>query len=181
MHTLLFSAVHQHSRVAWAHEIHEDNLALSNQQIQDLAWVCFPASIPFDGKPMFRAPHFTMNDKNLLGGVKYTCSGKKLHVPGEVSYAHGGTLLLDNLTEFKYSTLVSLQEILKRGYASLDFPVIKLPAQPANVIATATYCSCGRFCPGKFQCNCTDEKREKHMQLVRRYASVLEISVFQCL
>lgn len=80
----------------------------------------------------FRAPHHTVSEAGLCGG------GDKPR-PGEVSLAHGGTLLLDCLADFRRATLETLYGILEAGEVRLgrtrETPIV-YPARPALVIAT---------------------------------------------
>lgn len=80
----------------------------------------------------FRAPHHTVSEAGLCGG------GVKPR-PGEVSLAHGGTLLLDSLADFRRGTLEALYAALVVGEARIaraGEPMTIYPARPALVIAT---------------------------------------------
>jgi len=70
----------------------------------------------------FRAPHHTISDVGLLGGG--TNPG-----PGEISLAHNGVLFMDELPEFRRSTLEVLRQPLEdrhvtisRAAGTLQFP-----------------------------------------------------------
>lgn len=57
----------------------------------------------------FRAPHHTVSSAGMVGGGLYVR-------PGEVHLAHGGVLFLDQVDEFKLSTLDEVRAIIGRGY-----------------------------------------------------------------
>lgn len=63
-----------------------------------------PAEVPF------RAPHHTASATGLLGG-----GGGRNPRPGEVTLAHTGVLLLDDIVEFERGTLEALREPLNDG------------------------------------------------------------------
>lgn len=98
----------------------------------ETAWIHYGARL-LEGPPElampapFRAPHHTVSTYGLIGSpVK---DGMR---PGEVSLAHGGCLLLDELVEFRKDAVRELGRVLKEGKSGF------LPARPALVCATAT-------------------------------------------
>lgn len=99
----------------------------------------------------FRAPHHTISEAGLIG------SGKPR--PGELSLAHHGVLYLDDIQEFRRSTLETLPTILERGDVVLRRSgglQGKFPAQPL-IIASAEPCPAS----GHRQvasCDCTAER-----------------------
>ncbi len=93
-----------------------------------------------------RAPHHSCTRSAMIGG------GAPL-APGEITRAHHGVLLLDELAEFSRDTLQSLREPLEnatvrlsRGRESACFPARFL------LVATTNPCPCGRQRLGRCEC-----------------------------
>lgn len=108
------------------------------------------------GRP-FRAPHHTVSAGALVGG------GDPVR-PGEVSLAHRGVLLLDEINEYRRDALDSIADALKRGTARVarreggETVTYVLPAEPAIVIAACNPCPCGYRHNPKGICGCTAER-----------------------
>ena len=89
------------------------------------------------GRRPFRSPHHTASDVALVGGGDYAR-------PGEVSLAHNGVLFLDELAEFRRSSLEALRQPLEDGVVSVcrARAVATFPSRPM-VVAATNPCSCG--------------------------------------
>ena len=104
----------------------------------------------------FRSPHHTISDVGLIGGSSNPS-------PGEISIAHNGVLFLDELPEFKRSTLEVLRQPLEdrkvtvsRAAGTMTFP--------ANVMLVAAMnpCACGYFGDPKRECRCSPKQVENY-------------------
>ncbi len=87
----------------------------------------------------FRNPHHTSSDISLAGGGS-------IPIPGEISLAHNGVLFLDELPEFKRSTIEVLRQPLEerkvfiaRAKAGIEYPA------SFQLIASMNPCLCGYF------------------------------------
>lgn len=106
---------------------------------------------PGDGvitTPSFRAPHHTISNVGLAGG------GSNPR-PGEVTLAHRGILFLDEMSEFKRSTLETLRQpledgkiIVARAARSVTFPARFM------LIGTTNPCPCGYLGHETRPCSC---------------------------
>lgn len=79
----------------------------------------------------FRAPHHTVNDMGLVGSI--SSRGAR---PGEVTLAHRGILLLDELDEFRRPAADAAFQALGNGYVRGYQLDVTFPVKPTNVVAT---------------------------------------------
>lgn len=119
----------------------------SGQDAVDLGWIFVGAGIA-DGDTVqprltaapFRAPHHTVSEAGLVGG------GPERVRPGEASLAHAGCLYLDELPEFSRRAVDALAATLREGEHAVRRRggfVVRIPARPAAVVASANVCPCG--------------------------------------
>jgi magnesium chelatase family protein len=108
----------------------------------------------------YRGPHHTISDAGLLGGGSNPG-------PGEVSLAHHGVLFLDELPEFRRSTLEVLRQPLEdrqvtisRASGSLTFPADFM------LVAAMNPCACGYFGDPKRDCRCTPRQIANYRQKI---------------
>ena len=104
----------------------------------------------------FRDPHHTTSDVALVGGGKYP-------QPGEISLAHNGVLFLDEMYEFKRSTLEVLRQpieshtiTISRSNGKVEFPARFM------LIASVNPCPCGYLNHPKISCTCSSEKVKRY-------------------
>jgi len=104
----------------------------------------------------FRSPHHTISDIGLLGGSTNP-------TPGEVSIAHNGVLFLDELPEFKRSTLEVLRQPIEDGRVTISRAAgtMTFPAE-FMLIAAMNPCPCGYFGDPQRECRCTPAQIERY-------------------
>lgn len=95
-----------------------------------------------------RAPHHSTTAAGLLGG------GRPVR-PGEITLAHRGILLLDEISEFPARTLDRLREPLSDGVVRMvrGDERVDLPAR-LQLVATANPCPCGWYGSALDRCRC---------------------------
>jgi magnesium chelatase family protein len=105
----------------------------------------------------FRSPHHTISQAGLVGG------GSNPR-PGEISLAHQGILFLDELTEFRRSTLEVLREplenkhvLISRANYAVEYPASFL------LIAALNPCPCGYYGDKKKACVCGERQISKYL------------------
>lgn len=129
-----------------------------------------------------RAPHHTVSTEGVVGAVRVLrrCDLRLRQLPaldpirrvapGEASLAHGGTLLLDMLPEWRRSTVEALGAALRDGYV-LHLGT-SIPARPQLVVATADLCACG----SQLACRCSPAQHARYQERLAEYAGLLGIT-----
>ncbi len=105
----------------------------------------------------FRSPHHTATTVSLCGG------GNKTVHPGEISLAHGGVLFLDELPEYKRSSLEALRQPLEDGVITISRSggTVTYPAS-FMLCASMNPCPCGNYGSKKTRCTCTPNDIRKY-------------------
>jgi magnesium chelatase family protein len=108
----------------------------------------------------FRAPHHTISDLGLLGGGNYP-------IPGEISLTHNGVLFLDELAEFRRSTLEVLRQPLEDGFIAIPRSAAKVQF-PCSfmLIAAMNPCPCGFLGDSKRECLCLPGQIQRYRSKV---------------
>lgn len=108
----------------------------------------------------FRSPHHTISDAGLLGGTANPS-------PGEVSLAHNGVLFLDELPEFKRSTLEVMRQPLEDGRVTISRAVgsMTFPAE-FMLVAAMNPCPCGHSGDSKRICRCNPRQINQYRQRI---------------
>ncbi|HEY7221726.1 MAG TPA: YifB family Mg chelatase-like AAA ATPase [Candidatus Binatia bacterium] len=108
----------------------------------------------------FRAPHHTISDVGLLGG-------STIPAPGEVSIAQNGVLFLDELPEFRRSTLEVLRQPLEDGHVTVSRAAgtITFPSE-FMLVAAMNPCPCGYFGDLKRECRCSAVQVQRYRQRI---------------
>lgn len=116
--------------------------------------------LPLDGKLMqkrpFRSPHHTVTPNGLSGGGL-------VPKPGEISLAHRGVLFLDELPEYKKSTL----EILRQPMEDQQITLVRQSGTyryPSDfmLVAAMNPCKCGYY-PDRNRCNCRESDIARYL------------------
>jgi magnesium chelatase family protein len=108
----------------------------------------------------FRSPHHTISDIGLLGGGTFPN-------PGEVSVAHNGVLFLDELPEFKRSTLEVMRQPLEDGKVTVSRAAgtVTFPSE-FMLVAAMNPCPCGYFGDLKRECRCSPVQVQRYRQRI---------------
>ena len=109
----------------------------------------------------FRAPHHTISPSGLSGGGR-------VPKPGELSLAHKGVLFLDELPEFKQSTL----EILRQPMEDKKITLARQSgtyAYPSDFMLAAAMnpCKCGYY-PDRSKCSCREFEIARYLGRVSK-------------
>jgi magnesium chelatase family protein len=125
--------------------------SLEATRIHSVAGV-LSADRPLVDRPPFRAPHHTASAAAVVGGGP----GPR---PGEVSLAHHGVLLLDELAEFHRPVLEALRQPLEDGTVAIARAAGQavFPARFV-LVGTMNLCPCGARGDPAVECTCSPQK-----------------------
>ncbi len=108
----------------------------------------------------FRSPHHTISDAGLLGGSANP-------TPGEVSLSHNGVLFLDELPEFKRSTLEVLRQPIEEGRVTISRAAGSMTFPSEFMLVSAMNpCPCGYFGDLQRECRCSPNTVQKYRQRI---------------
>ena len=125
---------------------------------------------PLVGRP-FRAPHHSVSDIALIGGSPH-------ERPGEISLAHNGVLLLDELPEFRRSALEALRQPMEDGQVVIARARYRLtyPAR-AMIVASMNPCPCGYYGRPQRACACSEAAVKAYWQRVEPMLRYFDMQV----
>ena len=129
--------------------------AVETSRIYSVAGLLKPGQGLLTRRP-FRAPHHTISDAGLIGGGT-------IPRPGEVSLAHHGVLFLDELPEFKRSTLEVLRQPLEDGLVTISRAASAITFPARFMLVTAMNpCFCGFYGDNQRACTCTPQRIQQY-------------------
>lgn len=133
--------------------------AIETTKIHSIAGLLGPNHSFVSTRP-FRSPHHTISDVGLLGG-------SATPAPGEVSMAQNGVLFLDELPEFKRSTLEVMRQPLEDGWVTISRAAgtLTFPAE-FMLVAAMNPCPCGYFGDLKRECRCSPVQVQRYRQRI---------------
>ncbi len=123
------------------------------------------------GERPFRAPHPSVSTVGLTGGGR-------VPRPGEVSLAHGGVLLLDELPEFRRGALEALREPLAEGAVTIvrSRTRVSFPARFLLLGAMAP-CPCGYYGDPGHECRCRSRLLAGYRSRLHRFVERFDLAV----
>ena len=139
----------------------EPDAALEVTRIHSVAGLLPPQHPLIEERP-FRAPHHSASTAAIVGG------GPGLR-PGEVSLAHRGVLLLDELAEFARPALEALRQPLEDGFVSVARAAgrVVFPAR-FQLVATMNLCPCGARGDPAIPCTCSPQRLARYRDKLSR-------------
>ncbi len=112
---------------------------------------------PLRVRPPLRAPHQVVSAAALVGG------GAGIPRPGEVSLAHRGVLVLDELLEIPRAVLDALRQPLERGEVVLSRSRARVSYPGAVLlVGAANPCPCGHLGDPRRACSCRPDRIERY-------------------
>lgn len=106
----------------------------------------------FRGRRPVRMPHHSITGAGLVGG------GRLIH-PGEVSLAHNGMLVMEDIQEWSPNVLQLMRQPMRDKAVTICRADgrVTMPAD-FTLIATCGTCPCGRFGNGNGDCTCSESQ-----------------------
>ena len=146
-------------RIATIMPLMTEGQAIETTKIHSIAGLLDSKSAFLATRPV-RSPHHTISDAGLLGGSHNPR-------PGEVSLAHNGILFLDELPEFRRSTLEVMRQPLEDGKVTISRAAgtMTFPAR-FMLVAAMNPCQCGYFGDPKRECRCGPSQIQKYRQRI---------------
>ena len=135
--------------------------ALEATRIHSVAGL-LPSGCALVARPPFRAPHHTASTAAIVGGGP----GPR---PGEVTLAHHGVLLLDELAEFARPALEALRQPLEDGTVAIA-RIAGGVVYPARflLLGTMNLCPCGARGDPAVECACSPQRLAAYREKVSR-------------
>lgn len=132
---------------------------LETSMVHSIAGTLQPGSPLIYNRP-FRAPHHTISSVGLAGGGSFP-------TPGEISLANSGVLFLDELPEFKRSSMEILRQPLEDGTITIT-RANGTVQYPCNIMLVAAMnpCPCGYYGHPTRQCSCSPYKISQYLNRV---------------
>jgi magnesium chelatase family protein len=129
---------------------------LTADQVVEVARVYSAAGLPVPSRrrPPLRSPNGDVSVVSLLGGGSRRCG------PGEVSLAHRGVLVLDEVTELALAALDALTHPLDTGSIRVVRGTLTA-VLPARFVLAATMSPCPCGAPAE-QCRCSEAARARY-------------------
>ncbi|HET9471558.1 MAG TPA: ATP-binding protein, partial [Usitatibacter sp.] len=130
--------------------------AIVTTKIHSVAGV-LPAGSGLLTRRPFRAPHHTISTAGLAGG------GTPPR-PGEISLAHHGVLVLDELPEFRRETLEVMRQPMEDGSVTIARAArtVTFPAR-FTLAAALNPCPCGYFNDPRRECICSQQQIARYL------------------
>ena len=139
----------------------DDDAAFEVTRIHSVAGL-LPPRAGLVRTPPFRAPHHSVSTAAVVGGGSTPR-------PGEVTLAHHGVLLLDELPEFPRSVLEALRQPLEDGVVSVARVGgrARFPAR-FQLVGTMNLCPCGARGDPAVSCGCSPMQLDRYRDRLSR-------------